>query len=191
MVPTLDEALQELKMAAELNPGPWEAHSKNVAKAAKLIAEECPDIDSDRAYVLGLLHDIGRRFGVTYLAHVYDGYHYLLNLGYEDAARIALTHSFNTGKLEDYVGKFDITEEKQAELRHLLSITKQDDYDYLIQLCDAVALPECIVSIEERMTDVKTRHGYYSQEKWDKNIYLKQYFERKMGKELNSVLHVR
>ncbi|MCR4934321.1 MAG: HDOD domain-containing protein, partial [Lachnospiraceae bacterium] len=75
-----------LKEAEVLNPGAWVKHSENVALAAKLIAEKC-GMDSDKAYVLGLLHDIGRRFGVSYLAHVYDGYHYLLDLGYNEAAR--------------------------------------------------------------------------------------------------------
>lgn len=190
VVPGISRAENLLEEAAALNPGPWVAHSRNVAKAAKAIAEQCQDMNSDKAYVLGLLHDIGRRFGVTYLAHVYDGYHYLLELGYKDAARIALTHSFNCGKLEDYIGKFDITEEKQAELRQLLFVTKQNDYDYLIQLCDAVALPEGIVPMEERMIDVKNRYGYYPQEKWDKNICLKEYFERKMNKGLDSVLNM-
>jgi hypothetical protein len=180
-IPSISEAEALLKEAAELNPGPWEAHSRNVAKAARMIAGKCDGMDPDKAYVLGLLHDIGRRFGVSFLAHVYDGYKYLLEYGYSGAARIALTHSFNCGKLEDYVGKFDLSDDKQAEVRHLLSVTKQDDYDYLIQLCDAIAMPDGIVSIEKRMTDVKTRHGYYPQDKWDRNIFLKEYFEKKMG----------
>ena len=58
---------------------------------------------------------------------------------YEDAVRIALTHSFNLGKIEDYIGKFNISEEKQDELVSLLVNMKLDDYDYLIQLCDSIA----------------------------------------------------
>ena len=188
VVPTIYVAKELLKEAADLNPGPWEKHSENVALAAKMIAQECDDLNPDKAYVLGLLHDIGRRFGVSFLAHVYDGYHFLLERGYKDAARIALTHSFNLGKLEDYVGKFDISEEKQTELRSLLASIKLDDYDYLIQLCDALALPEGIVPVEQRMNDVKSRHGYYPQDKWDRNFYLKEYFEKKMGKDLYDVL---
>nr|WP_243122638.1 hypothetical protein [Clostridium sp. KNHs216] len=30
----------------------------------------CDDLDPCKAYIVGLLHDIGRRFGVTNLAHV-------------------------------------------------------------------------------------------------------------------------
>ena len=190
MLPTIEVATNELKKAAEMNPGAWEKHSENVAEAARLIAIACGDLDPDKSYVLGLIHDIGRRFGVSYLAHVYDGYHYLIGLGYDEAARIALTHSFNLLKIEDYIGKFDISEEKQEEIKGLLETAEIDDYDYLIQLCDALSLPDGIVTLEKRMNDVKSRYGYYPQEKWDRNIYLKEYFEEKMGKSLYDVLDV-
>jgi len=187
--PTLQVAESLLKEAEILNPGRWVKHSENVALAAKLIAEKC-GMDSDKAYVLGLLHDIGRRFGVSYLAHVYDGYHYLLNLGYNEAARIALTHSFNLMVLEDYIGKFDISIEKQEEIRSLLASTKIDDYDLLIQLCDAMALPDRIADLETRMNDVKSRYGSYPQEKWDRNIELKEYFDKKCGTDIYEILNV-
>ena len=191
MLPTIEVAVEELRKAGEMNPSKWVGHSENVAKAAKLIAYNCKDLNPDKAYILGLLHDIGRRFGVSYLAHVYDGYHYLMDLGYDEAAKIALTHSFNLSKIEDYIGEFDISPEKQNEIRKLLSDTKQDDYDYLIQLCDALALPEGIVQLEQRMLDVKNRYGHYPQEKWDRNIYLKEYFERKMGMKLYDALLIK
>lgn len=135
-----------------------------------------------------MLHDIGRRFGVAQLAHVYNGYHYLLELGYQDAAKIALTHSFVHGKIENYLGKFDISKEKQEELVLLLQKTQFDDYDYLIQLCDAIAGADGIVSLEERMEDVKSRYGYYPQEMWDKTVELKRYFENKMQKNLYDIV---
>lgn len=73
---------------------------------------------------------------------------------------------------------------KQEILRSLLETMEYDDYDYLIQLCDSIAVADGIVTLEERMNDVKSRYGYYPQEKWDRNMELKQYFEEKMGKEL-------
>lgn len=177
-----------LEDAASCNPGPWEQHSKYVAEAARKIALECEGLDCEKAYILGLLHDIGRRFGKGHLAHVYDGYHYLHDCGYDDAARIALTHSFNLGSIDNYIGKFDISEDKQAELASLLANTELDDYDYLIQLCDSVAKADGIVSLQERMNDVKSRYGYYPQEKWNRNLELKKYFEDKMHKRLYDVL---
>lgn len=161
------------------NPGPWREHSKWVGYGAAKIAAAC-GLDSDKAYCYGVLHDIGRRFGVTYLAHTYDGYQYLMELGFEDAARIALTHSFNRMEIEDYIGEFDLEESRIAELEGLLKEVQLDDYDYLIQLCDSIATAEGVVSIEERMQDVKKRYGYYPREKWERNMELKEYFEAKI-----------
>lgn len=168
------------------NPGPWKQHSQWVAYSAEKIASAC-GMDPDEAYCYGLLHDIGRRFGVTCLAHVYDGYKYLMGLGFEKAAQIALTHSFNRMKMEDYIGEFDLEESQISELKDLLKETQPDDYDFLIQLCDSIATAEGVVSIEKRMLDVKERYGYYPLEKWERNIELKKYFEEKAGKSLDKI----
>lgn len=177
-----------LRNAVQCNPGPWEQHSRYAAESAKRIAKRCPGLDPERAYVYGLLHDIGRKFGISGLAHVYDGYRYLSEMGYANAARIALTHSFHLKDVHDYIGKFDITESAQEEIQALLAGMEYNDYDYLIQLCDAIAKADGIVSLEERMNDVKGRYGYYPQKKWDRNIQLKEYFEEKMQEELYRVV---
>lgn len=187
-IPSMDEARSLLEEGGRMNPGPWIRHSEYVAEAAGKIAAECEGLDEETAYICGLLHDIGRRFGVSYLAHVYDGYTFLMECGYEKAARTALSHSFNRKKMEDYIGKFDISEEKQEELKSLLDAMEYDEYDYLIQLCDSIAVADGIVSLEERMNDVKSRYGYYPQDKWDRNMALKEYFEKKMGKALYTVV---
>ncbi len=169
-----------LREGESRNPGPWGDHSRYVALCAERIAAAC-GIDSEKAYVLGLLHDIGRREGVKHLAHVYEGWSYMNRLGYPDAARICLTHSFNTGKLESYIGQFDISIEQQQAIRDALSACDFDDYDRLIQLCDALAGAEGVMGLEKRMTSVKNRYGRYPQEKWDQNFALKAYFDRKCG----------
>ena len=76
-VPTLSQAEAFLSEAHERNPGPWAMHSRHVALAARLIAERHPLLDPDVAEVVGLLHDIGRREGVTGMRHVLDGYNFL------------------------------------------------------------------------------------------------------------------
>ena len=60
MLPTLDEALNELKTAEKRNPGPWVKHSMNVGVAARNIAEKIPGMDPKKAYIVGLLHDFPR-----------------------------------------------------------------------------------------------------------------------------------
>ncbi len=60
MLPTISEALKELEIAGTKNPGPWTKHSENTGLAARNIAEKLPGMDVEKAYILGLLHDIGR-----------------------------------------------------------------------------------------------------------------------------------
>ena len=181
------EAEALLLDAETINPGPWANHSRVAAKCAEVIAVACGDMDGEKAYALGLLHDIGRRFGVKHLCHIYDGYMYMKELGYPEAARICLTHSFATHELADFIGRVDVTPEQQQVLIDALSECEYDDYDRLIQLCDAISLPGGAVVIEERMNDVKERYGRYPQAKWDKHIALNAYFTDKAGRDIEAL----
>ena len=191
------EALLENCVAK--NPGPWREHSYAVAQAAEKIARAVnenaaatgsttPLLNPDFAYTCGLLHDIGRQMGYTYMAHVYDGYHFLKNLGYDQLAKICLTHSFNLHIIDDYIGKIDITDAQYEELKNLLAATEYDDYDHLIQLLDSTCGADGTKNMEDRMNDVKQRYGYYPEGKWNKNFELKDYFEKLMGRDLYEVI---
>lgn len=81
MLPSRGKAIQELELAGRMNPGPWRAHSYNVANAARIIAEQCGGIDSEKAFACGLLHDIGRRTGIAAVRHIIDGYDYSISQG--------------------------------------------------------------------------------------------------------------
>ena len=184
MLPTREEALALIRDGLSNNPGPWGKHSLTAAHCAEKIAAACGDIDEEKAYVLGLLHDIGRKFGVRHLGHVSDGYRFMMSLGYDEAAKICLTHSFNNHTVDEYIGKLDVSEEEMKMIKAELARTVYDDYDRLIQLCDSLAGAEGVLDIEDRMNDVKKRYGFYPQDKWDSNMRLKRYFEKKMKKDI-------
>ncbi len=188
MIPERAEAERLLREAEQHNPGPWGNHSRVAAHCAEKIAGLCDGTDPEKAYVLGLLHDIGRRFGIRHLGHVADGYTYMMSLGYEEAARICLTHSFQNQSLNDYIGNIDTSDEELELIRTRLKEVVMDDYDRLIQLCDSLAGSEGVLKLEERMEDVKKRYGSYPQEKWEFNIRLKEYFEKKTGKDIYEVV---
>lgn len=183
-----------LEEGVKKNPGPWREHSYAVARAAEKIAravnQNCGEekLNPNLAYVYGLLHDIGRQEGHTYIAHVYDGYHFLLSLGYKKAAQICLTHSFNLKTTEDYIGKIDISDNQMEEIKQLLAAAEYDDYDRLIQLLDSTCGADGTLNLEDRMNDVKSRYGYYPQGKWDKNFELKSYFEKLAGREYYEII---
>lgn len=188
MLPTREVAEALLCEAEKCNPGPWGDHSRVAAYCAEKIARECEDLDADKAYILGLLHDIGRKFGVRHLGHVSDGYSYMMSLGYDEAAQICLTHSFNNLTTDEYIGKFDTSDEELQMIQDALKVADVDEYDRLIQLCDSLAGAEGVMDIEERMSDVKRRYGSYPQKKWDSNLALKKHFEEKTGKDIYVVV---
>jgi hypothetical protein len=193
-IPEAAEAEALLIEGGERNPGPWTAHSRNVAEAARRIAERVPGMDADAAYVMGLLHDIGRREGVTGMRHVLDGYQYLQGLGYDDAARISMTHSFANGDYREIFGEWDCDAAELAFIQDYLAKVEFDDYDRLIQLCDALAMAEGFVLMEKRMLDVAIRYGLndgvsaFSVRKWRKKFEIRDDFERRMGCDVYSLL---
>ena len=106
------------------------------------------------------------------------------SLGYDEVAKICLTHSFNNHMIDEYIGKFDVTDEELTIIKTELAKTIYDEYDRLIQLCDCLAGAEGVLDIENRMNDVKKRYGFYPQDKWNSNMNLKQDFEGKMNKDI-------
>lgn len=184
MLPTREEAMELVRDGLLCNPGPWGKHCLTTAHCAEKIASACGNMDAEKAYILGLLHDIGRKFGVKHLGHVLDGYLYMKSLGYDDVARICLTHSFNNHTVDEYIGKFDVSGDELSFIKTELDKIMYDDYDMLIQLCDSLAGTEGVLDIQQRMDDVKKRYGFYPKNKWNTNIRLMNYFEKKANKNI-------
>jgi hypothetical protein len=190
-MPTIDEAKLMLLEGQKLNPGPWIEHSINVGKAAELIARNCKDLNPDVALVLGMLHDIGVRFGVSYMKHILYGYNFAMEKGYYKVAKVCLTHSFDCQDMKTCFGRWDYCNDEEYNfISNYISSVEYDDYDKLIQLCDALALPSGFCLMEKRMVDAVLRHGIHEHvtEKWKATFKNKQYFEEKMGKSIYSVL---
>lgn len=191
-VPTLEEAKLLLKEAEELNPGPWVKHSLYVAEAAKLIAEQTSDMDPELAYILGLLHDIGRRrTGIVGMRHNIDGYNFAIEKGYDFVGRICLSHTaFKHDSKVIIVGKWNGTEEEYNCIIDYLSKNEDTDYDKLIKLCDYISLPSGFCLMEKRIVDIAIRGGVneYTIPRWKSTFEIQKYFEEKMGKSIYSVL---
>ena len=189
MFPNIENAIMELELAGQLNPGPWTSHSYNVAQAAKIIAENC-NMDSEKAFVCGLLHDIGRRTGIAAVRHIIDGYDYAVSKGWNEVARVCLTHSFPVKDIEADIGKKDISQEQYTFIKEYLDRLEYDDYDKLIILCDALADANVFCILEKRFIDTTRRYGIYpfSIDRWNKTYEYKEYFEKIIGKSLYSLL---
>lgn len=182
---TLNRKIAEkaLEEANKANPGPWYDHSKYVALACQNIASKCPDMDADTAYVYGILHDIGRYAGVTSEKHLIDGYRYCIERGWEKAAQICISHAFMIKDISTSIGIFDMPIEDKEFMAGYVQEAVYDDYDYLVQLCDALALPTGFCLLEKRFVDVTIRYGTHPAtiDRWKAILGIKEYFEEKMG----------
>jgi len=187
---SLEEATTILAEAEQRNPGAWVNHSLFTAKAAEAIALGYPGLHSETAFILGLLHDIGRRAGVSDMRHVLDGYHFLAQLGYEDAARISMTHSFPVKNAQAMVGQWDCTSSELEFIQSYLNGIEYDEYDRLIQLCDSLALPSGFCLIEKRLVDVALRHGLneYTLPRWKAYLNIQIEFEQVLNKSIYDCL---
>lgn len=176
--------------AGRMNPGPWTDHSISTAVNAEIIAKRCEGIDPEAAYIMGLLHDIGRRVGVCYIKHVIEGYRYLMEQGYADVAVICLTHSFTIPTIDAFMGRVDVSDEDYQFVKQFVETHTYDDYDRLIQLCDSVSLAGGGILIEKRLLDVGLRYGVSDAQidKWRATLALKDEFDRRVGEDIYKLL---
>lgn len=189
MYPSAEEALRELELGFEINPTRWVDHARYTGEAARNIAA-ASGLDGEKAYVLGLLHDIGRRFGFSGIRHIVDGYNYAMEKGWDEVARISMTHSFAENVPTINPSMMDLTDEEYEFTKAYLAGIEYDEYDILMHLCDNIALHSGYVLMEKRMIDISMRHGVHegTVKRWEKLFEIKEHFEKKMGKSIYSVL---
>ncbi len=182
-----EKALEEAHAA---NPGPWADNSRYVALACQKIASRCPHLNADDAYIYGLLHDIGRYAGVTSERHLIDGYRYCISRGWEKAAQICISHAFMVKDIASSIGVFDMPPEDKVFIAEFVKAAVYDDYDYLVQLCDALALPTGFCLLEKRFVDVAIRYGTrpYTVERWKTVLNIKAHFEGIIGGSIYDLL---
>lgn len=190
---TAARAKEYLRDAHRRTPKPWIRHSYYVGLAAGKIAAHVPGMDSDLAMAYGFVHDIGRRFGEMRINHIFCGWRYLLAEGYEEAARICLTHSFPVQDVRSVTGVWDSAEEDIAFLREYLPSIAYTDYDRLIQIADVLGDASGIVVLEKRLVDIIRRYGLDAENvpsRWAALFSIKEDFERRMGVTVEEVLEL-
>lgn len=185
-----------LKEGYKRNPGPWVNHSKLVANAAQIIASRIEDLNEKKAYIMGLIHDIGRFAGITEERHTLDGYNFLKERGYENLARICITHCFPNKNINVNIGFWDCSEIELEFVKIFLDNCEYNDYDRLIQLCDCISMENKYVLIEKRLIDVVLRYNLKSQvplsipllQKWKRYLELIDYFSKMIGESIYNLL---
>lgn len=153
-----EKAKKILYKAEEINPGKWVAHSISVAEVSERLAKAL-NLDVDKAYVCGLLHDIGRINKGIGVKHIIDGYHYMLGLGEKEIARYCLTHTFFIKDVHSSCALWDVTIEEGQEIQNYLDTHEYNIYDKIIQIADHIGDANGFVTIEQRLIDVHLRKG--------------------------------
>lgn len=151
-----------------INTSSWINHSINVSIAARNLASAVPEADPNIAQVLGLLHDVGRKFK-TDMQHTISGYEYLVDNGLDSLARVCLTHSHinaercannepavNGWSCQDGISIWDPNVDTD-DLTKFLQSANYNIYDSIINIADLMATSDSILPVYDRILDIATR----------------------------------
>lgn len=170
----------------------YRSHCCLVACCAEMIASRLQYLDVQKAYIFGLLHDYGKMIcdaDSKQYFHGLTGYNEMNKLGFDEVARVCLTHTFPDKD-------FKYTEYTYPEMRKtkkILSSIEYNDYDRLIQLCDLLVTGMSFGTIKERMAYVKDKYRLPTiliKKRYRQALRLKNYFDRRCGCDVYRLLGV-
>ncbi len=169
-------------------------HTQGVAAASQAIAEHVNGMDREKAFVLGLLHDYGKRINekIENKFHGREGYEVMMDLGFPAVAQICLTHTFPNQNFDD--SEYAYPQEWKDWAHQKIAKIQYDDYDYLICLCDKFFEGLSMVSIEKRTEGIAQRYNINKAQKdilYKQSIALKKYFDEKTGMDIYQILKIR
>jgi len=110
--------------------------------------------------------------------------------GWDEVARICLTHSYPVPDAGKDISKRDCTDEEYRFVCDYLNNTEYDDYDRLMILCDALGEAAGFCILEKRFVDVTRRYGVhpFTVERWNRTFEYKEYFETTIGRSVYGLL---
>ncbi len=142
------------------------AHSKTVANAAKTISKKTKILDPKKAYIYGLLHDIGKFYlpKNEIYKHPRKGYE-LLKGNYPKVADICISHAFPNFSSYKHILNYCKKDKSETErVSNILKTVKKNDYIELIQLCDKLSTLNGYISIESKLEWYRNNYNISSDE---------------------------
>ena len=130
------------------------AHSAEVARVARVLAEAWGGIDNDYVESAALLHDIGRT-RTHGEGHPLDGFRLLVDLGHPGHAPCCITH-YTKGAPPEELG---LEPGKAAAFWKVCDQSWFPVEERLIALADSLVAGSRRVSIEQRLADLRARYG--------------------------------
>jgi putative nucleotidyltransferase with HDIG domain len=137
----------------------WKQHSYLVAEGAAQVVAKLPDGDPEKAFALGLLHDLGKAKDSRGKKHAIEGYHLLMQAGYADAAYAALTHDFPIKEFDIHRQESLLDDQELDMVVAILTPYTYTLYDRVVQVCDVISMPHGYVLMEKRMLTAILRYG--------------------------------
>lgn len=192
IVADLSEELRKLHISGKESLG----HYIRVAQNAHKIALYLPHLNPEKAYIMGLVHDYGqveearnkKRF------HGLAGYQSLMTMGYDEAARACLVHSFF--EWEDITPERYHSYDKDCILQcaKLLKERPFNDYDRLVHLADLTAICHKTTSLEMRFEYLAVTYRINERlikEKFLMACRLKHYFDELCQQNIYDILGIK
>lgn len=166
-------------------------HTMGVGMSARLLATRISGLDPEKAFVLGLLHDYGKKYNEKAVGfHGLIGYLELTEMGYHMAARICLTHTFPNKDFDlKNFPSYPISDLEQC--KSILDNVEYDDYDRIIQLCDLFFEGLQLTTLEKRIEGKRQRYNLGSDEVQlltTEAYFLRDYFTNKIGDDVLKIL---
>lgn len=173
----------------------WPAYENHVCGAAEIacrIARYIRELDSEEAYISGLLHDCAKfEQNKQQRFHGVIGYEIMISRNEPEIARACLLHTFPFNKLPPYKECRELFFNRVNDYNLTATYIKQHpltEADLLIQTADSITDYRGFVTIEQRAAEVERFHNTKID---DKTLHcrrqLKEYFDRKTGIDIYSL----
>lgn len=171
----------------------YDLHCIAVAYNAVTLASNIPEMSTEKAFILGLLHDYGELTSAIDKTafHGTAGYDLMTAMGYDEVARICLTHTFPNPNFE--VTEYVYPQQEILRAKSLISTMQYDDYDKLIQLSDALVRSYKNTTLRNRLIYVQEKYGISTramQKKYREALRLKRYFDKKCQDDIYNILGI-
>lgn len=169
-------------------------HSVTVANAAELIAARS-NLDVEKAFLYGLMHDVGKFFvsPEEKYKHPRMGYELMVKQN-PDVADVCIAHPFPDFNLKSYVLTYchgDLVEARRIE--GLLSGVQMNDYIELIQLCDKLSGIDNYVRLEDKFNWYRqtcTVDEFSFQANFNRLSTIKMHWDALIGGDLYTLLNL-
>lgn len=156
----------------------WIEHGKCVGQTGAIIAEAL-GLDATYVYILGAIHDIGKRNTRDVQRHDILGYRFLKSLGIDDKyAAVCLTHSYLNNDVNCVAGGMLPRDDFRTEY---IKNHHYSEEELIINLCDLMC-KDHRMTLEARMIDLLSRKGFHDNSAYHlkEALKLKDYFDRKI-----------